>query len=60
MKEQVKKLDGAFRRVEKLVKANSILTVEMTSLRESIDKFKADTVKEFKDSQLGLSNGSMT
>lgn len=46
----MKKLDGAFRRVEKLVKANSILTVEMTSLRESIDKFKADTVKEFKDS----------
>lgn len=51
MKEQVKKLDGASHRAEKLVKVNSILIVEMTSLRESIDKFKADTIKEFKDSQ---------
>lgn len=47
----MKKLDGASHRAEKLVKVNSILIVEMTSLRESIDKFKADTIKEFKDSQ---------
>ena len=48
----MKKLDGAFRQAEELVKANSILTAEITSFRESIDKFKADAVEEFKDSQI--------
>ena len=48
----MKKLDGASRQAEELVKANSILMAEITSFRESIDKFKADAVEEFKDSQI--------
>ena len=49
--EQVKKLNGATRRVEELTEANAILTAEVTSLHESIDKVKADVVEEYKDSQ---------
>ena len=49
--EQVKKLDSSTCRAEELTKANAILTVEVTSLCESIDKVKADVVEEYKDSQ---------
>nr|POE77232.1 hypothetical protein CFP56_36646 [Quercus suber] len=49
--EQVKKLNGATRGIEELMEANAILTAEMTSLRESINKAKANVVKEYKDSQ---------
>ena len=47
----VEKLDGTARRAEELEKVNFILTAKMTSLQESVDKAKANTVKEFKDSQ---------
>ena len=49
--EQVKKLDGATCRTEELTKANAILTAEVTSLRDSIDKAKANAIEEYKDSQ---------
>nr|POE57392.1 hypothetical protein CFP56_05992 [Quercus suber] len=48
---QVKKLDSASRRIEELTKAYSILTTKVASLRESVDKAKANVVKEFKDLQ---------
>ena len=38
---QVKKLDGTARRAEELIKANAILTAEVTSLCETLDKSKA-------------------
>ena len=47
----VEKLDGTARRAEELEKVNFILTAKMTSLQESVDKAKANAVKEFKDSQ---------
>lgn len=49
--DQVKKLDGASRRVEELTEANSILTAKMASFQESVDKAKVDDVEEFKDLQ---------
>ena len=49
--EQVKKLDDATRWAEELTEANAILTAEVTSLRESIDKAKANSIEEYKDSQ---------
>ena len=49
--EQVKKLDSATCRAEELTVANAILTVEVTSLCESIDKAKANTIEEYKNSQ---------
>ena len=50
--EQVKKLDGATRQAKKLTEANAILTAEVTSLRKSMDKVKADTIQEYMDSHL--------
>ncbi|XP_065623903.1 uncharacterized protein LOC136065115 [Quercus suber] len=47
---QVKKLNGATGQAKELMEANAILTVEITFLCESIDKAKADTVEEYKDS----------
>lgn len=49
--EQVKKLDDVTRWAEELMEANAILTAEVTSLRESIDKAKANAVEEYKDLQ---------
>ena len=43
--DQVKKLDGASRRIEELTKAYSILTAKVASLRESVDKAKANIVE---------------
>lgn len=48
--EQVKKLDGATYRDKELTEADSILTADVTSLRKSMDKAKADAIKEYKDS----------
>ena len=49
--EQVKKLDDVTRWAEELMEANAILTAEVTSLHESIDKAKANAVEEYKDLQ---------
>lgn len=50
--EQVKKLDGASCWVEELTEVNAILTNEVTSLQESMDKAKAEAFEEYKDLQL--------
>ena len=49
--EQVKKLEGATYRAEELTKANAIQTVEVTSLRESMNRAKANTAEEYEDLQ---------
>ena len=49
--DQVKKLEGSTHRAEELTDANAILTAEVTSIRESLDKAKADAVEEYKDLQ---------
>lgn len=49
--EQVKKLEGSTHRAKELMDANAILTAEVTSLRESLDRAKADVVEEYKDLQ---------
>ena len=43
--DQVKKLDGASRQIKELTKAYSILTAKVASLRESVDKAKANIVE---------------
>lgn len=48
----MKKLDGASCWVEELTKVNAILTNEVTSLQESMDKAKAEAFEEYKDLQL--------
>lgn len=48
--EQVKKLDGATNRAKELTEANAILMAEVTSLHKSMDKAKADAIKEYMDS----------
>ena len=48
---QVKKLEGSTHRAKELTDANAILTAEVTSLRESLDRAKADAVEEYKDLQ---------
>ena len=47
---QVKKLNGTACRAKELTEANAILTAEVTSFRETLDKTKVDAVKEYKDS----------
>ena len=49
--EQVKKLEGSTHRAKELTNANAILTAEVTSLSESLDRAKADAVEEYKDLQ---------
>ena len=49
--EQVKKLEGSTHRAKELTDANAILTAEVTSLSESLDRAKADAVEEYKDLQ---------
>ena len=46
----MKKLDGATSRAKELTEANAILMAEVTSLHESMDKAKADAIKEYMDS----------
>ena len=46
----MKKLNGIACQAKELTEANAILTAEVTSLRETLDKTKADAVKEYKDS----------
>nr|POF09603.1 hypothetical protein CFP56_54671 [Quercus suber] len=43
LKVEVKRLDGAIRRAKKLTEANVVLTTELASLYESIEKAKANT-----------------
>lgn len=49
-KAKVTQLEGITRRVEELTKANTNLTTELTVFREEIDKVKADTIEDFKES----------
>lgn len=47
----MKKLEGATYRAKELTEANTIQTVEVTSLRESMNKAKDNTAEEYEDSQ---------
>nr|POE54674.1 hypothetical protein CFP56_25034 [Quercus suber] len=49
-KAKVTQLEGIARRVEELTKANTNLTTELTIFHEEIDKVKANTIEEFKES----------